>query len=68
MPSNEDLYREMEAADEAFADEFAHLTKNRPLLPDKKPPPLVNAKKARERFEREIKPVLERRRRAEAGQ
>lgn len=66
MPSNEDLYRELEQQeleeDRRFGQGFAMKAIRRPVPPKREDPAT-----ARKRFEKEIKPVLEMRRRIEAG-
>ncbi len=60
MPSNEDLYQEMRRDEEEAANLYRRAPKEKPRAP-------VNESLARDRYEKEIAPVLERRRRAEAG-
>jgi len=60
MPSNEDLYGEIRREEEEAANLYRRPAQD-------KPRPLVNESAARERYMKEIAPVIERRRRAEAG-
>ncbi len=61
MPSNEDLYQEMARKDDDDAVKFGVLPKPTP------PRKLPNESAARDRYEKEIAPVIARVKRAQAG-